>query len=73
MEKTCKKCCQTKPTDEFYYHRFNADKLNKKCKQCVRDEAKESYNKKMLNPSFRKKRAAKEKQRRLVVNNWNTL
>lgn len=73
MEKTCKKCNQTKSTDEFYPNKYNADRLYKKCKECLREEAKESYNKKMLNPSFRKKRAAKEKQRRLVINKWNTL
>jgi hypothetical protein len=73
MEKTCKKCNQTKPIEEFYPHKFNADRLYKKCKECVREESRKSYVKNMSNASFRKKRAAKEKQRRLVINKWNTL
>ena len=66
-------CLEIKPTEEFYAHNFTKDRLNTKCKDCIRNYSKQWYNKKMSSDSFRKARALKEKKKRLIQNNWNTL
>lgn len=73
MKKICKLCLQSKETSEFYSHKFTKDKLNTKCKDCIKQYSKEWYNKKMQSSTFKKKRAVKEKQRRLIVNKWDEL
>lgn len=34
--KTCTKCCETKPTSDFYKHSRQSDGLNSNCKVCVK-------------------------------------
>lgn len=41
--KTCGRCKQTKPLDEFGANKRNPDGLNRYCKECAREQLRESY------------------------------
>lgn len=59
--KTCKKCQTEKPLTEFYEHRGMADKHLSKCRECTRKDVAANLEKRMLDPEFRVKEAARHR------------
>lgn len=43
MSKTCTKCGETKPLDEFYRHKGKADGVQSECKECKRERQRRYY------------------------------
>ena len=59
--KTCSKCNIEKPLSEFYQHHGMADKHLSKCKVCTRNDVAINLAKKMQDPEFRVKEAARHR------------
>lgn len=51
--KTCKRCEQEKPYDDFYRHGDTADGYQAWCKQCFKDYHRERYRAIMADPELR--------------------
>ena len=41
--KTCTKCCETKPLDDFHRNRSSADGRNTRCRECVAEDKRRYY------------------------------
>lgn len=61
--KKCFKCQSEKPLTEFYHHPFTKDKLAGKCKVCTRKDVAANLAKRMLEPEFRIKEAARHRRK----------
>ena len=61
--KTCSKCHIKKPLTEFYQHHGMADKHLSKCRVCTRKDTAANLAKRMLDPQFRIKEAARHRKK----------
>jgi hypothetical protein len=61
--KTCFKCQSEKPLTEFYIHPFTKDRRAGKCKVCTRKDVAANLAKRMLDPEFRLKEAARHRKK----------
>lgn len=57
--RTCTKCGISKPISEFYNAPKNTDKLSKACKDCLKKQSKELYDRKIKDDEFRLQRNEK--------------
>jgi len=68
--KTCNRCEEAKPDDEFYKATAaykTKDGLRNPCKKCSRKDAKERY---IANPRKKKSTASQRKSRREYARKW---
>jgi hypothetical protein len=52
MQKKCFKCGKTKNISEFYVHKKMADGHLGKCKECTKQDSKNTYTVKIVNPAW---------------------
>lgn len=61
--KSCLKCGEVKPMREFYAHSFYKDGCMQKCKSCIKKDSKENWERKMQDPEFAEKEAARHREK----------
>ncbi|UXE05331.1 HNH endonuclease [Mycobacterium phage Skinny] len=70
--KTCNKCKQDKPVDQFNKNRSNADGLQRQCRDCQRDTDREHYSSPARKAQVAANRDKARAQARTYVTEWLT-